>query len=311
MVYNLIEEVQDDRWQQANKIPYYFAVLYVANLVGPLVISNPINIIVASIFGIAFLDYALWMFIPAVVSILVTYFGLRFVFRREIPARYNVPENGSHEVQHRGFLIVSAIVLVLTLIGLFAGQLINVSVWFVAATAAVALLILYRGILHASIMPVVRGIGWDVIVFVTGILIVAIGLQNAGLTDLIGRIVVDSPHPNMLKATTVTGLTAALCSAVINNHPTAGIMALAIEELALSATDSKMLAFSALIGGDVGPKMLPIGSLAALLWFRMLRARGVDISYVQYIKIGVPITIGCVVLSILTLNLELFVVNNW
>ena len=86
MVFTLIEDVAEDSWDQRNKICYYFAVLYVANLVGPLVISNPINIIVSSYFGISFLEYAAWMLAPALVSIVVSYVGLRLYFRRSLPA---------------------------------------------------------------------------------------------------------------------------------------------------------------------------------------------------------------------------------
>jgi arsenical pump membrane protein len=56
--------------------------------------------------------------------------------------------------------------------------------------------------------------------------------------------------------------------------------------------------------------MLPIGSLAALMWFRILRSKGVEISYWQYIKLGVPITLAAIVLSVLTLNLE-YVLYLW
>ncbi|MCH7604285.1 MAG: arsenical efflux pump membrane protein ArsB, partial [Planctomycetes bacterium] len=83
-----------------------------------------------------------------------------------------------------------------------------------------------------------------------------------------------------------------------------GIMALVIGDLQVERITRRGMAFAALIGGDLGPKMLPIGSLAALLWFRILRSRGVEISYWQYVKLGVPVTLVAAVASLGVLALE-------
>lgn len=309
MVFDLVEVVEDPSWTPASKIPFYFAVLYIANLVGPLVISNPINIIVASLFGIGFLEYAAWMILPALVSIVTSFLGLHFFFRRAIPTTYRVPAARSIPREQRGFMLVTAAVLGVTLLGLFSEHWTGLPAWLVAALGAVTLIVLWIAMERAPITPVISGIGWDVVVFVLGIFVVTSGLRNAGLTDLIGRILIDPAAPNLLAETMVTGFVAAGFSAVMNNHPTASIMALSIQDLGLSADDSSMLAFAALIGGDLGPKMLPIGSLAALLWFRILRTRGVPISYGLYVRVGIPVTLLAVLLSLLTLNLERLIVG--
>jgi Na+/H+ antiporter NhaD/arsenite permease-like protein len=60
----------------------------------------------------------------------------------------------------------------------------------------------------------------------------------------------------------VIGISSAIGSAILNNHPMAIINALAIYDLP-QGTDKFMLA--ALIGGDLGPRLLPMGSLAGLI----------------------------------------------
>jgi arsenical pump membrane protein len=304
MVYQLVEEIRDSTWTDANRVPFYFAVLYVANLVGALVISNPINIIVADWFGIGFLEYASWMVVPAVVSMVVTYFGLVFFFRRSIPATYRVPTAIEPNPQERGLRVATAALLIATLIGFFSEPWSGIPTAFVAATGALLLLLLHQFFGARRTGSVVAEVGWDAVIFVAGIFIVANGLRAVGLTDTIGLLLFAAAEVGQQAGNFAAGFIAAVCSAIMNNHPTAGIMALAIGDLPVDTVTRQGMAFAALIGGDLGPKMLPVGSLAALLWFRILRSRGVEISYWQYVKLGVPVTLAAVVLSLGVLALE-------
>ena len=46
-----------------------------------------------------------------------------------------------------------------------------------------------------------------------------------------------------------------------------------------------------LVGGGPGPRLLPMGSLAGLLWLEMLRRAGVEVSVRRFVVVGALATI--------------------
>jgi arsenical pump membrane protein len=55
---------------------------------------------------------------------------------------------------------------------------------------------------------------------------------------------------------------------------------------------------AALIGGDLGPRLFPMGSLAGLLWFEMLRRSGVNLPMRRFLAIGAAATLPALVASL-------------
>ena len=315
LVWRLIEDVRQDDWTEANKVPFYFAVLYVANLVGALLISNPINIVVANLFSISFAEYARWMILPALASMLVTYFGLRLYFRRDLPKMFSLeriaaPESAS--AAEKKSQRVMALILGLTLMAFFAANSIGLPFWKIAALAACVALLATPPMRVVCPKAVMRGIGWDVILFMSGMFVIAVGLRNAGLTTLLQNALRTLGGATLSGMSFVAALLSGAMSSVINNHPTADIMGLTIRDMTFAAGPqvNKFLALSALIGGDLGPKMLPIGSLAAMIWFRLLADKGVLIRYRQYITMGIPLTLAAIVTSVLVLLAEVKFIGN-
>ena len=81
------------------------------------------------------------------------------------------------------------------------------------------------------------------------------GLRNAGAVDwLVG--LYSPPHIGTI------GVVSAIGSALINNHSMALTNIVAIGELPGEQHTIEYLA--ALVGGDLGPRLLPIGSLAVV-----------------------------------------------
>jgi arsenical pump membrane protein len=304
LVVALVDEVALPSWTPRQRVPYYFAVLNVGNLVGALVISNPINLIVSSVFEIRFVEYAAWMALPALAAALATLAGLWLAFRRTLPEHCLEIAARRPAIRDRWFALTAAGVLALTLAGFFAESWTGVAVWKVAGVGAALLVALAAARGHGA-AGIVRGIGWDVIAFAASIFLVAMGLRAVGFAELLQQCVTRLGGDSIAGLAFATSATATVSSSLLNNHPTASLMIWVIQGMDLEAFDTRMLALAALIGGDLGPKMLPIGSLAALMWFRMLRRRGIDVPYRLYVRVGVPVTLLAVLAGVAVLVAEI------
>jgi arsenical pump membrane protein len=73
--------------------------------------------------------------------------------------------------------------------------------------------------------------------------------------------------------------------------------------LALGAHGSSRLLLAALVGGDIGPRLLPIGSLAGLLWMDVLRRSGVEISTGKFVRLGTIVLVPTLAISLVMLRL--------
>ena len=62
---------------------------------------------------------------------------------------------------------------------------------------------------------------------------------------------------------------------------------------------------AALIGGDLGPRLLPMGSLAGLLWLDLLRRQGIHIGLSRFIRVGLAVTLPTLALSLSLLLLSI------
>jgi len=83
------------------------------------------------------------------------------------------------------------------------------------------------------------------------------------------------------------------------------VLADAVHSAGLSLAATHAAAIGTIIGADLGPNLTPIGSVATLLRFVLLRQRGLVISSWSYIRVGLlvtPVTIAAVLAVALALG---------
>ncbi len=269
-------------------VPFAFAV-FVAAGVAPLPTGNPMNLVVAHRAGIGFNEYALHMIPVAFVGWLAAYAALAWLFRNELadenPALGQMNPIVPLERPGRVVLVIAAA----SVASYPVLALLHQPLWIVAVPTA---LICVAAARRQGVSPIQigRGVSWELLPFVFGVLVLATALSRIGVTDSLGELYVQAPAP----LPTIGGV-AAVGSALINNHP----MALLHSVTLAGAPDSYV--YAALIGGDLGPRLLPIGSLAGLLWLHTLRIRGVHIPLSMFIRVGLVVTVPSLVVSLAVL----------
>jgi len=135
-------------------------------------------------------------------------------------------------------------------------------------------------------------VSWEILPFLAGVLVVATALEGVGVVDALAHVYRDTPAP-----IPTIGVVAALGSALLNNHPMALLGAMAIERSGGGTPEI----LAALVGGDLGPRLLPIGSLAGLLWLATLRRAGVTVTFRQFVRTGAIVTLPALAVSIAVL----------
>ena len=273
-------------------VPFAFAVFMAAG-VAPFVTSNPMNTVVAGVADIDFNEYAAKMVPVAFAGWIVTYAVLRMVFARELREAPAVPPAVPAKRWERPQKQALALVLIV-LAAYPVLALAGVEVFFVAGAGGLLALALSARHRAGGPIEVLRtNVAWEILVFLLGMFLLAEALRNAGVVDRLTDLYEEGGQGTI-------GVASALGSALINNHSMALTNLLAVEALP-TAGDADYL--FALVGGDLGPRLLPIGSLAGLLWIAVLRGLDVEVTLRRFVAVGAAVTVPSLAVSLAVLAL--------
>lgn len=307
IVYSKIKHL---RLPKTTIIPYVMGSGFIADTTSlPLVISNLTNIITAHFFGIDFWRYALLMFLPSVVAFLSSLSVLYLFYRKDMIKRYD-PElleeiSPKYVVRDPIVFKVGWLVIILMGISFLVLELLRVKVPFSLVLGSFVLLVSLSSLKNkvVDMREVIRFAPWNVVSFSVGMYAVVYGLKNAGIVEVLERLIAFASELGEFYAILGVGLISAILSAILNNLPTVMVMNIALKGVGLSQDITEFLALANLVGTNIGPKLTPIGSLATLLWLHVLEGKGIRISWGYYTKVGFLLTFPVLLATLLTLYL--------
>ncbi len=144
---------------------------------------------------------------------------------------------------------------------------------------------------RTTIQHVGKQISWSIFGFIAGMFIVVQAVEDTGLTAQFGQLLLHVSGGTSFGAVMIGTLGAAIGTNLINNVPMAVVLSSALEGIQ-HASSSVHLGFvvATIFGCDLGPNLTTVGSLATVLWLLILRRRNLDVSGLDYFKVGIMVT---------------------
>ena len=180
------------------------------------------------------------------------------------------------------------VILAATLVGFALSSFTGIApVWIaVAGAVAITLPALLRG--RAAPAAVVRSADPAFLLFVLALGVIVGAASDRGLESAVRHVL--PAGAGLLDLLAIAALCALLANAV-NNLP-----AILIALPALAAASGPGPVLAALIGVNIGPNLTYVGSLATLLWRRVMRAEGCELGLAEFSVLGL-LTVPAAILA--------------
>jgi arsenical pump membrane protein len=264
--------------------PHMYACTHLANSASLLLpVSNLTNLLAFSASGLSFGRFAALMALPWLAAIGVEYVVLSLYFRADLAAGgeqatetggEQATESGADETGLPAFTIV---VVALTLAGFAVASAASVNPAWAALAGAVVLAV--RGLAQRRTSPasLVRAADIAFLLFVLGLGIVVRAVVDNGLSGALHPLL---PSGTSLPALLAVAAMAAVLANLINNLPAVLVL------LPLAAPSGAGAILAVLLGVNIGPNLTYTGSLATLLWRRILQQHGSAPSLREFTILG-------------------------
>ena len=147
-----------------------------------------------------------------------------------------------------------------------------------------------KGMIHS-----LKAMDYDTMLLLTGLFVVIASIKEAGIVDDLANLIAGFGGSNRFVLFTIIVWGSVIISAFIDNIPYVATMLPLLAGVASAMNvEPHFLYFGLLVGATLGGNLTPIGASANIAGVGMLRKEGHEVSFSDFMKIGVPFTLVAV-----------------
>ncbi|GEC02585.1 arsenic transport integral membrane protein ArsB [Streptomyces spinoverrucosus] len=277
--------------------PHLYACAHLSNTASLLLpVSNLTNLLAFTASGLSFTRFAALMALPWLVAIGAEYLVFRRFFARDL-AMAPTAQEAVRAPERPVFALVT---VACTLAGFVVASALGLEPAWAAAAGALVLAARACVRRQATSSTVVRASAPAFLAFVLALGVVVRAVVDNGLADALGQVL---PDGSGLVALLGIAALAAVLANLINNLP--AILAL----LPLAAPSGPGAVLAVLLGVNIGPNLTYAGSLATLLWRRIVRQHGHRVDVREFTRLGLLAVPSALIAAVAALWVSLRVVG--
>jgi len=247
-------------------------------------VSNLTNLLAFAASGLTFTRFAGLMALPWLAAIVTEY----LVFRRFFGTDLNAPSRATPPTRRADVPVLVIAILAGTLVGFAVTSLAGINPAWAAAAGAAALAARSFARRDTSPAAIWRAASVPFLAFVLGLGIVVAAVTENGLAGALRQVV---PGGTSLPALLATAALAAVAANVINNLPAVLVL------LPLAGPAGPAAVLAVLVGVNIGPNLTYAGSLATLLWRRVLREHDAEPDLGEFTRLGLLTVVPALALA--------------
>ncbi|MCM3789860.1 arsenic transporter [Domibacillus indicus] len=297
----------------SEQLPYLLSGALIATASSaPIGVSNIVNLIALEIVHMTLYMHTAMMFVPGTLGLLFMSTLMFIVVKKKLPktlpaSLQDIEENFftknfhplkgtlSVETKHKRTKFMLKVLLFVFVVRclLFVASYLSIPIELVAVLGSFLLLAWRWYHLRTNPLDILKKTPWHILLFAFSMYVIIYGLHNAGLTAILVRACEPIVNQGLLQASLMMGGLVSILSNLFNNHPALMIGTITLTEMGIDPITLKTIYLANIIGSDMGSLLLPIGTLASLIWMDILKKNKIHVSWKDYLSVSlivIPLT---------------------